>query len=245
MIRRVVVGLALACLFAGCSSSSTTSPATTPPTTSAFDRPTSVSPAPGPADCFLTKLEQRATPDAAQAQCDLDALIDDIVASIRLRQGVADVLTSFGHFSRPMTAADVVGWEEAICDGRNRLDDLVSRARPTLAQQITLLDPLLDFAYDSGRNCPERPTLRDELSHQAWLIAWRASPSPTPDSLLKQQTQPPQFLDRLFTGARSPCDVVGNAAVIGVENWSGIDLPNLFELGLSTLVSIKCGQILD
>jgi hypothetical protein len=144
-----------------------------------------------------------------------------------------------------MTAADVVGWEEAICTGTNQLDVLVNRAGPTPAQRITLLDPLLDFAYDSGRNCPERPRLRDELSHQAWLIAWRVSPNPSPSYLLRQQTQAPHFLDELFTGAHSPCDLVGNAAVIGVEKWGHIDLPDLFELGLSTLVSVKCGQILD
>jgi len=235
----------VASVLASCSSSPTASPTRAPTTTFVPDRSATVSPAPGPADCFLTKLEQGATPNAAQAQCNLDALIDDIVAGIRLRQDIADVLTSFGHFSRPMTAADIVGWEEAICNGTNQLDDLITRARPTFAQRITLLDPLLDFAYDSGRNCPARPTLSDQLSHQAWWIAWRASPNPSPNSLLQQQTQPPQFLDRVLTGAHSPCDVVGNAAVIGVEKWSGIDLPDLFELGLSTLVSFKCGQILD
>jgi hypothetical protein len=102
--------------------------------------------------------------------------------------------------------------------------DLTGRVQPTAAQSVTLLSPLLDFAFDAGRDCPARPTLGEELAHQAWLIA---------------------LVTELFKGAHSPCDVVGNGVVVGVATWSQTKLPDLLALGLSTFVSAACGRVLE
>ncbi|MEP6695428.1 MAG: hypothetical protein ABJA34_00970 [Pseudonocardiales bacterium] len=126
------------------------------------------------------------------------------------------------------------------------MQDLVGRVRPTPAQRVELLSPMLDFASDASANCSTRPSLGGGLAHEAWLTAFGDSPAPAlTRSSLSRQIQAPQLMTELFKGAHSPCDVVGNGVIIGLERWGGGQLPNLLELSLSAAVGFGCSNLLE
>lgn len=247
-MRRTTVFLLALLLLAACGKSDDSGPTTTA-ATGRYVPPPATTTTTIDAACFIRGLSQGLTLAAIQQQCRLeaewDALLADIAAHVRLRQRVADAFNAI----RPgfMTPKDVVDWEQRSCtEGAQVVNELVGRARPTPAQQISLLSPLLDFASDAGGQCSTRPALRDDLAAVAWRTA--AGPSPTlvsAQSVLRDQSSAPDLMRELFAQAHGGCDVFANGVVIGLKTWSNANPPKWAELALGTLVGALCEGAVD
>jgi len=202
-----------------------------PPTTG----PTTPTTADALVNCFVDGISNGGEPTAVVQQCNVDAIIEEIDASITRRQGIVNDL----H----ITTDELDNLLLRVCiEGPQELQSFMVEnallARPHLGQ-------LLDLAYDAGRGCPDRPGLRDELTQQIWLKSTRDLPTSDPSAVLRGLTVPPEVMVDLFRDVHDPCDVVGNAAVIGVEQWSDDNPPDWIELAFSTYASALCDMVLD
>jgi|GEM_PF-4277504 len=249
MRRLGVLALLSVVLATGCGKGGTSSAGTPAGNQSHFPPPTSTTTSTttsaGTA-CFFRGLSEGLPVSEIDSQCQLNALIADIAASVRLRQSIANAFNTvspgFG-----MTAANVVQWGERACrEGPGVVNQLVARVSPTPMQRRSLLSPLLDFASDTASSCPSRPGIEDELASTAWSTAAGPAPSvATAMEVLRSQTQPPQAMAELFNHAHSPCGVVGNGAVIGLRGWSNVNLPHWAELAVGAFVGAVCGGLVD
>lgn len=196
-------------------------------------------------NCFLKRMSEGLSLAEIERQCDLDTLIDGFIASVQLRQGIAAAFNATIP-GLSMTAKNVVDWEALACNqGAQVVRQLVNQVRPTMSQRIELLSPLLDFAGDTPRSsCPKRAGIGNEMAHEAWLAVLGSSPTLTASDILKGQTRTPLLMAEIFRGAHKPCDVIGNGVVVGLREWSRVDLPDLMELALSTFASVVCGRLL-
>jgi hypothetical protein len=250
--RKAAAGAALFGLLAACGSNGSGKESSPPvPGDRAPDTTTTTSTSVvAQPNCFLQGLSAGLPVATIEQRCALDNLINEIVASVRLRQGVANAFNAI----RPgfgMTPKDVVDWETSACtNGPQVLNDLIGRVQPTPLQRLTLVSPLLDFASDAGTSCRPRPTLRDDLAAVAWRNAVSAEPSTaTPAAaardILAQQAAPPSVMADLLKSAHNACDVVGNGVVIGLKAWTGAQPPDWAQLALGTFASAICGKLLE
>ncbi|HEV2123411.1 MAG TPA: hypothetical protein VGW38_11640 [Chloroflexota bacterium] len=216
----------------------TSTPTTTSRTTSTIASET--------ASCFLKGLAYGLTLATIERQCALDALLDDIIAGVRLRQSIAnsfnELQPGFG-----MSAEHVVQWGERACQvGSPVIEEMLMRVNATPAERIRMLSPLLDFASDAATQCPGQSGLKDELAYTAWRAV--AGPTPTISTvrvILKGQTTSPQLMAELFRGVRHPCDVVGNGVVIGLTEWANVDPPDWTELAFGAMIGAGCEALVE
>jgi hypothetical protein len=208
-----------------------------PPPTSALV-PTTLA----PADCVIrTVLAGGVTFDDAQARCDFQRLLDDLVRTEELRISVANGFNR--ALGSTMTGDTVADWVTYACaNGGQAISELVTKLGVTDVQRLSLMTPLLDFSTAVVGECPEQEA---SIVSSAWAEIMPVRDQTSVEALLAetQKNQEIAFsIQEAVKGAHNLCDVVGNAGVQLIESFTSTQFNDLGDWLLGAAIGWVCGR---